>query len=111
MYENNFETLREIEGVCFDVDNHEYISFQLNFVNKFQAQGTFQGNIGYPRVYNSFINLKRELENFPSILKFTEVIYMSLSSNIHQIHIRILDYWSNYERGLEQQIYLLDNFL
>lgn len=110
-YENNFKTLQEIEGICFDVENHEYISFQLNFINKFQAQGTFQGNIGYPKVYNFFINLRRELDNFPAILKFTELIYMSFSSNIHTVYIRILDYWINYIKALEDHNYLLDSLI
>lgn len=110
-YENDFRGNREFEGICFEVENPEYIVFQLNFENKFHAQGTFQGRIGYPRVYRFFINLKTELRRFPSILKFKEIIYMSLSSNRHNVYIRILDYWSNCVRALEQNNYLLDNLI
>ncbi len=108
-YEENFNTLQDIEGICFEVDHQEPISFQLNFEDKFRAHGTFQGGIGYPKVYNFFIDLRTILDNFPSILRFTELIYMSFSSNIHEIHIRILDYWSNYERVIEHFDYLREN--
>jgi hypothetical protein len=108
-YEEDFNTLQDIEGTCFEVDHQEPNSFLLNFEDKFRAHGTFQGGIGYPKVYNFFIDLRTILDKFPSILKFTELIYMSFSSNIHEIYIRILDYWSNYERVIEHFDYLREN--
>ncbi len=110
-YDNAFKGKNELNGICFYVENPEYITFQMNFENRFQAQGTFQGEIGYPRIYKFFINLNKELHGFSSILKFKEIINMSPSSNIHNIYIRILDYWSNHTKAVEENDYLLDNFI
>ncbi|GAH50784.1 unnamed protein product, partial [marine sediment metagenome] len=80
-------------GYCFGQEHRQYIKFNLEFINKFKAQGKFSGNISYPQIYDFYIDLTQNFKELVAIMKFRQMIYLSNFSNTHSVYIDFLDFW------------------
>ncbi len=97
-----------MKGYCFGQEDKKYKEFKLEFLNKYKAQGRFEEGISSAQTYDFYIDLKKNNFELESMVQFEEIIRFGFLSNLHNVYIRVLDFWFDRERAYELNRELLN---
>lgn len=97
-----------MKGYCFGQEDKKYKEFKLEFLNKYKAQGRFEEGISSAQIYDFYIDLKKNNFELESMVQFEEIIRFGFLSNLHNVYIRVLDFWFDRERAYELNRELLN---
>lgn len=86
-----------LKGYCQGQDDREYVKFNLEFLDKFKAQGRFSGTVSYPQFYEFYIDLNKNIE-LDVLVKFKERLQLGSLSKPHKVSIKVLDFWFDKEK-------------
>jgi hypothetical protein len=97
-----------MKGYCFGQEDKKYKEFKLEFLNKYKAQGRFEEGISSAQTYDFYIDFKKNNFELESMVQFEERIRFGFFSNLHNVYIRVLDFWFDRERAYELNRELLN---